>query len=163
MEATTQRAKGEPSQTGDGPAANDGPTFILFRLLRELRDAVYEKAFALLDLPNTVELGSTLFDKNLQGRLESLMTDRLGELEPGSLHEKLRETIGAAKSKKAQLRPLPGVLPPFCYTNRQMFFESLPIFVRQRNFVLESNDGVLKLGHLSVGSLTRRHSRQFAS
>jgi hypothetical protein len=87
-------------------AVDGGPTFILFRLPRELRDAIYQDAF--LDLPDTILLQRTDHHR----------------------------AYSSLRAQEAAAQRFPGIVPAFCYTNRQMYYESLPIFVAGRKIIL---------------------------
>ena len=70
-------------------------TLILLRIPRELRDAVYEQAFELLELPDLV-------------------------------------VSRRSRSTASHGQQFPGIVPPFCYTNRQIYVESVPILLHNR-------------------------------
>jgi hypothetical protein len=91
--------------------------FILVRLPRELRDAVYEQAFTLLNLPTTIVL-------------RSLRHDHIEMLD---------------KADQLEARQFPGVVPAFCYTNHQTYSESVPVFLRSPRKVVIGNTGSLRL------------------
>ncbi|KAF2655633.1 hypothetical protein K491DRAFT_778578 [Lophiostoma macrostomum CBS 122681] len=97
--------------------------FILFGLPREIRDLVYAKAFALLNLPETIVLRRSRY------------------------HELTNMIEDETEASRIEQRKFPGIVPAFCYTNRQIYTESLPVFLRDLRVVIGSSETMRLFAH----------------